>query len=127
MSAKDPFGLVGATIDGKYAILRVVGEGGFGAEQTQLTDAFLREARVLFALSHRAIVRFYEVGTVQVGVNVLPYVVLELLQGHTLEDEIQRRIQSRTHFGKDEIELLKDLDDDDRFDRRPRRRRSQWD
>ncbi|HRI07999.1 MAG TPA: hypothetical protein PKW35_09285 [Nannocystaceae bacterium] len=30
-------------------------------------------------------------------------------------------------LGKDEIELLKDLDDDDRFDRRPRRRRSQWD
>ena len=132
MSAKDPFGLVGATIEGKYALLRVVGEGGFGvvyaarhqvlgsevavkvlkpqggtvAEQQQLTDAFLREARVLFTLSHRAIVRFYEAGTVQVGVNALPYVVLELLQGHTLEDEIQRRIQARAHFGKDEIERI---------------------
>ncbi|MBL8608117.1 MAG: serine/threonine protein kinase [Myxococcales bacterium] len=130
MSERDPFGLVGKTIDGKYLTERVVGEGGFGvvyaaqhlvlkqrvavkvlkpqggtvAEQNALTDAFLREARVLFTLSHKAIVRFYEVGTVTVGLNSVPYVVLELLDGHTLEDEIVRRTKARgPHFTREEI------------------------
>jgi serine/threonine-protein kinase len=130
VSAGDPFGLVGTTIDGKYRAERVVGEGGFGvvyagthlvlnqpvavkvlkpqggtvAEQTQLTDAFLREARVLFTLSHKAIVRFYEVGTIAVGLNTLPYVVLELLEGGTLEEEIARRAAAGgPHFTSDEI------------------------
>ena len=30
-------------------------------------------------------------------------------------------------LGKDELELLREIDDEDRFDKRPRRRRTAWD
>jgi len=33
----------------------------------------------------------------------------------------------REELGKDELELLHELDDEERFDRRPRGRRSAWD
>ncbi|MDB4993953.1 MAG: Serine/threonine kinase [Myxococcaceae bacterium] len=115
MAPSDPFQLVGQTIAGKYRLDRVIGEGGFGVvyggmhlalgEPIALKclkpmegtdshaggDGFLREARVLFSLTHPAIVRMYDVGTISTAVGQVPYVVLELVVGVSLEQEIARR------------------------------------
>jgi eukaryotic-like serine/threonine-protein kinase len=127
MHGGDPFGLVGATIAGKFRVERVLGEGGFGVvyagthvmlgervaikclkptgftpeDRERGAQAFLREARILFGLGHPAIVRLYDVGVLDD--RQIPYVVLELLAGTTLEAEIQARAATRRHFGRDEI------------------------
>jgi eukaryotic-like serine/threonine-protein kinase len=112
----DPFGVVGTAIAGKYRVDRVIGEGGFGVvyagfhqvigqpvaiklmkptggpeERPRNAEAFLREARVLFDLAHTSIVRLYDVGTTQTRAGEVPYVVLELIAGVSLAEEIRRR------------------------------------
>src|SRR6187401_1130807 len=62
---------------------------------------FLREARILFGLGHPAIVRLYDVGVIEQ--RQIPYVVLELLAGTTLADEIASRAKTRRHFQRDEL------------------------
>jgi eukaryotic-like serine/threonine-protein kinase len=125
--ARDLFDLVGTTIAGKFQVERVLGEGGFGVVYAGLhvmlgervaikclkpvgtTDEdrergaqqFLREARILFGLGHPAIVRLYDVGVIEQ--RQIPYVVLELLTGTTLEAEIASRAATRRHFGRDEL------------------------
>jgi len=115
VSGSDPLRFVGTTIAGKYRVDRVLGEGGFGivyagehlalgerialkciklgplVGEKRAADVFLREARVLFSLTHPAIVRMYDVGTVQTPAGDVPYVVLELVDGVSLEQEIARR------------------------------------
>lgn len=68
--------------------------------------AFLREAKVLFGLSHPGIVRMYDVGEVATAHGALPYVVLERLEGQTLEDEIQQRAEARRFFSAGELGAL---------------------
>lgn len=130
----DPFGLVGTTVDGKYRVERPLGEGGFGVvyagthlllqtpvaikvmkplagklDQTErAVRSFVREARTLFQLTHPGIVRMYDVGTLNTPFAVLPYVVLELLEGRTLEDEIVKRAAEGRPFGNAEIRALFD-------------------
>jgi len=130
----DPFGLVGTTVDGKYRVERPLGEGGFGVvyagthlllqtpvaikvmkplagklDQTErAVRAFVREARTLFQLTHPGIVRMYDVGTLSTPFAVLPYVVLELLEGRTLEEEILQRAAEGRPFGNAEIRSLFD-------------------
>ncbi len=112
----DPFGVVGTAIAGKYRVDRVIGEGGFGvvyagfhqvigqpvaiklmkpagdiADRARNADAFLREARVLFDLAHPSIVRLYDVGMTTTRIGEVPYVVLELIAGVSLAEEIRRR------------------------------------
>ena len=112
----DPFGVVGTAIAGKYRVDRVIGEGGFGVvyagfhqvigqpvaiklmkpaggpdSHARGADAFLREARVLFDLAHPCIVRLYDVGTTATRLGVVPYVVLELIAGVSLAEEVRRR------------------------------------
>jgi len=127
MAARDLFDLVGTTIAGKFRVERVLGEGGFGVvyagvhvmlgervaikclkpdgftpeDSARAAQAFLREGRILFGLGHPAIVRLYDVGIIESG--QIPYVVLELLTGTTLEAEIASRASARRHFGRDEI------------------------
>jgi eukaryotic-like serine/threonine-protein kinase len=125
--ANDLFRLTGTLIAEKFRVERALGEGGFGVvyagrhllldipvaikclkpfgatpdEQAHAAQAFLREARILFTLQHAAIVRLYDVGMLP-GSNV-PYAVLELLSGRTLEQEIAERRAGGRHFSAREL------------------------
>ena len=116
----DALGLVGTTVLEKYAIESVVGEGGFAVVyrathllwkrpvaikvfsvldsvpeemRGKLLDDFLQEGALLAQLSEQttAIVQARDVGmlTTKSGMTV-PYMVLEWLEGETLEDKLLR-------------------------------------
>jgi len=124
----DPFQLEGRVLDGKYRLEGVLGEGGFGVvyagRQLALDQpvavkclkpgsgdsgaSFLREARVLFQLSHPGIVRMYDVGEIQTSSGPMPYVVLERLAGRTLDEEIVVRTRERRPFSSVELAQLAD-------------------
>ncbi len=118
---EDPFGWVGATLEGKLRIDAVVGEGGFGVvyrghhlgfdapvafkclkvpaelrgeEREQFREAFMTEGRLLHKLSRATsgIVQALDVGVAESPRGVwTPYLVLEWLEGMTLEEDIEQR------------------------------------
>lgn len=119
MASFDPLGLIGTTVSDKYEIERVVGEGGFAlvyramhkvwqrpvaikvfralsalpADQRDgLVKSFIQEGALLAELSERsaAICQARDVGmlTTSDGVQI-PYMVLEWLEGRTLEQVIE--------------------------------------
>ncbi len=111
----DRFALVGTIVADKYSIERVVGEGGFGVVframhriwdepvalkcftalsnapvevRDELLDQFVQEGKLLSKLSSRTtgIVQARDIGTLTTpGGAWLPYMVLEWLDGQTLE------------------------------------------
>jgi eukaryotic-like serine/threonine-protein kinase len=106
----DRLGLIGQTIDGRYAITHQVGEGGMGvvyrAEHVRLgrvvaikflhrefardheaLGRFFTEARAAATLGHPNIAECFDVGELADG---SPYIVLELIEGHSLQAEINR-------------------------------------
>jgi formylglycine-generating enzyme required for sulfatase activity/serine/threonine protein kinase len=115
MTSADPLSLVGTTVSEKYEIERVVGEGGFAIvyrarhtlwnrpvaikvfralgdlppdRRRELVDSFIQEGRLLADLSERsaAICQARDVGTLTVkDGRELPYMVLEWLEGRSLE------------------------------------------
>ncbi len=116
----DPLSLVGSTISGKYLIESVVGEGGFAVvyrathtvwkrtvavkvfkvlgdvsqeRRQKLLEDFIREGALLAELSERstAIVQARDVGTVALPQgDEVPFMVLEWLDGETLEHMLTR-------------------------------------
>ena len=96
--------LIGKTIDGRYAIEGVLGEGGMGtvyrtrhttlgralalkvlrsdlAQETELAGRFLQEAQATAAIKHPNIVSITDFGRLP---DQRPYFVMELLSGRTL-------------------------------------------
>jgi len=98
-------------LDGKYALLREIGSGASGSvyEAEHLVvgkfvaikvmkreafadpahrDQFVREARAAARIAHANVVDIHDLGLTPEGV---PYLVMELLRGETLEDIIDSR------------------------------------
>ena len=121
-STSDPFQLCGTTIEGKYRIASVIGDGGFGvvyrgvhqgfgeviavkclklprALDGKQRDGFLEQLRDEGRLLHRlskatpGIVQALDVGAVTTPSGQwVPYLVLEWLDGETLADHIAARL-----------------------------------
>jgi serine/threonine-protein kinase len=123
-SIADPFQLRGTTIEGKYRVASVVGDGGFGvvyrgvhagfgepiaikclklphALDDKQREGFLEQLRDEGRLLHRlskatpGIVQALDVGAVTTAAGSwVPYLVLEWLDGDTLADHFGKRLTS---------------------------------
>jgi serine/threonine protein kinase len=121
----DELELVGTTLEGKYAVEAVVGEGGFAtvyrathtvlqrpvalkvfralegfseADRRALAKGFVQEAAVLAELSERsaAILQARDVGMLATRRGEhLPYMVLEWLEGQTLEHVLEAELAEK--------------------------------
>ncbi len=117
----DPFGWVGATVDGKYRVDEVVGHGGFGivyrahhlgfeekvalkclklpkelqgGDRDRFRDSLVAEGRLLLQLSRATtgVVQALDVGAVVSPSKIwTPYLVLEWLEGTPLDRDLAQR------------------------------------
>lgn len=109
---RDPYGLVGTALAHRYHLEELVGIGGMGVvyrarhlvttatvavkvlkpdlalADPELVEAFFKEAKATVGLDHPYIVRVTDAAMTDDG---LPFLVMEWLSGHTLEEEIRRR------------------------------------
>ncbi|AKT41585.1 serine/threonine-protein kinase [Chondromyces crocatus] len=138
MQTGDPFGWVGSTIDGQFAVEAPAGEGAFGivyrgrhlgfdvpvaikclkipadlgsGQRDEFLARFREEARLLHRLSRRTmgIVQAIDIGAAAApNGQWAPYIVMEWLDGETLEQDLKRRrAEGRGARGLDEaIQLL---------------------
>ncbi|HZS08227.1 MAG TPA: serine/threonine-protein kinase [Blastocatellia bacterium] len=112
LSFKDPYQLVGRTLADRYRIDALVGVGGMGAvysarhtgidrrvafkillphlalNNERVLQLFEQEARIAGSISHENIVDIKDAGRTPDG---LAYIVMEWLDGHTLDEELSRQ------------------------------------
>ena len=135
----DPFGWVGATVDGKYRVDEVVGHGGFGivyrahhlgfeekvalkclklpkelqgGDRDRFRDSLVAEGRLLLQLSRATtgVVQALDVGAVVSPSKIwTPYLVLEWLEGTPLDRDLLQRRQN-SEGGRSLAEALELLD-----------------
>jgi serine/threonine protein kinase len=132
----DRFGLVGTTIEQKYRVDAVVGEGGFGVvyrgwharldvpiaikvlktpshfgaeARAAMVERFQLEGKTLAKLSDdAAIVRVLDIGVTAARTeSSLPFLVLEWLEGRSLADELAAR--GRPYSVDEAVELVAPL------------------
>ncbi|MEM1413513.1 MAG: protein kinase [Myxococcota bacterium] len=108
-SAAPALPAVGATVGERYVLEALIGEGGMGAvyaakhkltgksfaikwmvpqlaQNAEAMQRFVREAQAACAIDHPNVVEVYDVGTDHEAM----YLVMELLQGESLADRIER-------------------------------------
>lgn len=106
--------LTGQVVDGKYRIGRSLGEGGMGAvylaehigigrnvalkivrpelmSEPTAAERFKREARAAGGIQHGNVVNVTDFGIATVAESEIAYLVMEQLQGQTLDDVLQER------------------------------------
>lgn len=111
MDKPDKNNLVGTTLDRKYAITKVIGEGGMGSvyhgqhvhlkrdcaikviRRSHASDPvalkrFKLEAEAASMLKHPNIIEIYDFGITE---DDLPYIVMEFLPGESLDDLLERQ------------------------------------
>ncbi len=133
LAALDEAPLLGQVLDGKYALVGLLGGGGYGSVYRGLQqplgrevavkvlhglalslklgrDRFEREALALSRLSSPHTVRLIDFGITQtgpIGVRNLPYMVMELIEG----DDLERRLRRGPMHPDDLIEVLEGVAD----------------
>jgi hypothetical protein len=137
MSEQDTFCIEGSVQAGTFRVEQAVAEGGFAvvyrayhlafrapvalkclkipptlsrADQATFLEQFRAEAELLFRLSARipAVVRPLHAGTLEgASADFVPYLAMEWLEGSTLEELLQRRMdEGRGPFPLDELTRL---------------------